>query len=201
MEKNEFKLINVGDTFMINLDNFEYYTTITDPGSFEFEDEIAWFGTGELVNDIPSDDLEKAYEKMLLVVKYLGNGRVQEMSTGRILPIYHNSSDFRLVDGIYKKPNGYITTSVVENIKEMEMADKFLNEADEFKMAVVIYNGSMIHTDIENYLSQYGEYNLEQRKVVLDMLEKYATKYWEEDKKDFIDILDEQKNKGMRSNS
>ena len=206
MRNKECKVINIGDTFMIDSRNFGYYSATTNMADMMFEGEVAKFGLGRLYNDLPYDELGKVWNEMLFAVKYLGNGRVQEVSTGKVFPIYLYSEDYKLSDGIYGMPSGVLLAeNTAENVLNIEKADKFLSEADRFPMAVVLYRDFETYTDKEfnkdNFesIDQYQHYDNEQRNDTLVSLERNAIRFWDNDRKDFVDFLETMKKEGYKN--
>lgn len=203
MEKN--KLLDVGDIFVVKPSDFEFYSATVDKrilSEYPDEDLLAKFGLFSVSLLYEAyDELGSNAADMLLILKYLGDGKVKEMSTGKIFPIYVDGADFKILDGIYAKPQGDITTRALENVKNIELAEKLVKDASEYKLAYVVDPFSVVDTNIENYLSKFSKYNNEQRKLLLDVLERCAVKRWEKEGPDFINLLDEQKSKNGRSNN
>lgn len=83
------KKINVGDVFFITNSNFQYSTIYDNYDDFE--------KTGDVQYKYPfltkADFIGNIDSEVSFAVKYLGNSKVQEMSTGRIFSIESNLVD------------------------------------------------------------------------------------------------------------
>ena len=193
----ENKLINIGDIFAIYPYVFDFYAAgrHTIYNEEVGEQEAVFFQLDALCDTKLQYQVGETFDDMLLIVQYLGNGKIKELSTGKVFPIYNMSDNVKIIDGIYKAPNSRIDESryFTSCIEHEEKAKKFLADANENTMAVGIYESNYIIFDIENRLSEYSKYSLEQRKALIELLEQEAVKNWEESKEKcnfFFESLD-----------
>ena len=125
--------------------------------------------------------LEDKFANMPLKMKYLGEGKVQELSTSKVFPIYESS-----VIGLEVSKAEPLASIAPSGEIEVNMTfSEFLTSAENFVNESANLLSVHLETESRDYFSyneaEYNKYSDEQRVEFINLVEKLARKTAEED--------------------
>lgn len=167
--------IKIGDTFMINPEYFRKFTIVAGSSDGEF-----WLAYSH--RQIVEINL---LCEMLLLVKYVGNGIIQELVSGEKIRIdthpdfgysYEDINEFGYTKDHIDISFDDLSAEVEPSAGEMERYMKNLNSYKSFASEMpIMYRGEIIEVTSDK-IDEYNEFDDEERKKAMNYVKSLAEK-------------------------